>query len=272
MSTRIRRGRASSLRSRLLTLVHSATSTLTGAWQILTSAQERLLNGVARIRPGRGNTRALRTAVTVFQQSLAAFDRAVAGFAARWTATDLPLVYQEGGLSMLDIADRPYGLWSWTARHQARITGVSAQYYADLMGRLQEALRRARVFLRAVQDAARDMLAARIDVEGLRAGHRLGTVVYANNAHHPVEAWARASLSWQAVTTANQGAAQTALDELGCTHVEVRDGAGCGWTSHDDPDGADGTLRTIEDALAHPVAHPHCVRQLRPYIAPGGPT
>jgi hypothetical protein len=40
--------------------------------------------------------------------------------------------------------------------------------------------------------------------------------------------------------------------------------ANCGWTSHDDSDIADRTLRTVQDALAHPTAHPHCIREFLP--------
>jgi hypothetical protein len=59
--------------------------------------------------------------------------------------------------------------------------------------------------------------------------------------------------------------------------VEVFDGAGCGWTKHDDPDLAHGSVRTLEDAASHPLAHPRCQRAFgaalaaeSPSAAPGG--
>jgi hypothetical protein len=42
--------------------------------------------------------------------------------------------------------------------------------------------------------------------------------------------------------------------------VTVFDGPDCGWTSHDDPDLAAGSTRTLEQALARLVSHPHCQR------------
>ena len=42
--------------------------------------------------------------------------------------------------------------------------------------------------------------------------------------------------------------------------VEVFDGPDCGWTSHNDPDLAHGSIRTTADAKAHPLAHPRCQR------------
>jgi hypothetical protein len=259
MTTPVRR-RSRTLRQRLLSFITGAVDRLRNAWSILAIAQTRLLNALATMPTGRrsGGTR-LRAAIAAFNTSLGAFARAAGAFAERWASTDLPLIYREGAWTMLDNADRRQSTFTWTDRHQAAITGLSAQYYADLTGRITEALRRARAFLRAAQDAARDPLSARIDTTVLRRDHPLDTVVYANNARHPVKAWASAAVTWQAVTTANTAAARTALDELGTEWVEIRDGSACGWSSHDDPDRADRTLRTVQDALAHPTAHPHCV-------------
>lgn len=266
MTTPLRR-RGRTLRARLLAYISDATSRLRAAWSILTRAQTRLLTALAAIRPGRTATagRRLRAAIAAFNTSLAEFNRTALAFVERWSATDLPLIYREGAWTLLDNADRRQSLFTWTERHRAAVTGLSAQYYADLTGRIGEALRRARAFLRAAQDMARGDL-TRFDTDALRRDHPLDTVVYANQARHPVEAWARASITWQAVTTANTAAARTALDELGTEWLEVRDGADCGWTSHDDPDRANRTLRTVQDALAHPTAHPHCIRELLPRL------
>ncbi|MEU9849255.1 hypothetical protein [Streptomyces sp. NPDC047985] len=262
--------RRRTLRARLMAFISDATGRLTAAWRILTAAQNRLLDTLAAIRPGRSASARIRAAQLLFQQSLAEFNRAVGAFTERWAATDLPLAYREGAFGMLDRADRPRRIWSWTDHHQNAITTLSSQYYADLMGRLQEAIRRAQAFLRAAVDAARAR-ASRFEYgsfnrDTLREEHPLGTVIYANDARHPVESWAGAAIAWQAVTTANAGAVATAYEQLDCTQVKVRDGADCGWTSHKDPDRADGTVRDIDDAFAHPTAHAHCIREFLPHF------
>lgn len=271
MTTAVRRR---TLRSRLLDFIRSATSRLTAAWGILTRAQTRLLDTLARIRPGRGATSKIRAASQAFQQSLADFNRQMTAFIERWASTDLALAYREGALAALDHADRSHSLWSWTPMHQSAITQLSAQYYADLMGRLQQAVRRAQAFLRSAQDAARARITGfqvpTFDRRALVDNHPLGTVVYRNDSRHPVESWAKAALSWQAVTTANTASVATAWLQLGCTSVEVRDGNGCGWRAHNDPDKADGSIRSIGDALAHPTSHANCVRELMPHLEPGG--
>jgi hypothetical protein len=257
MSTTVRRGRT--LRSRLLAYITNGVDRLRSAWRILTTAQTRLLNALVTIAPSRnGISRRLRAAISDFNGSLADFYRAAVAYAESWAATDLPLIYREGALTMLDNADRPDTAFTWTDQHRAAITGLSAQYYTDVMARIQETLRRARVFLRAVQDVARNVR-SRVSIPQLRREHPLDTVVYANQARHPVDAWALTAVTWQAVTTANTAACRTALDDLGVQFVEVRDGAQCGWESHDSEDKADRTLRTVQDALAHPTSHPHCV-------------
>lgn len=42
--------------------------------------------------------------------------------------------------------------------------------------------------------------------------------------------------------------------------VNVFDGGNCGWTTHTDPDLANGSRRTLDEARAHPTAHPSCQR------------
>lgn len=61
--------------------------------------------------------------------------------------------------------------------------------------------------------------------------------------------------------TAYNRASLAAYEDSGVAGgVRVFDGADCGWTSHDDDDKANGTVRTFEDAADHPIAHPRCQR------------
>lgn len=46
----------------------------------------------------------------------------------------------------------------------------------------------------------------------------------------------------------------------GVSFVEVFDGADCGWSSHDDPDLAAGSIRPLDEAKATPISHPRCQR------------
>jgi len=83
------------------------------------------------------------------------------------------------------------------------------------------------------------------------------TETYANRA----QAIARTELA-----TFQNWAANRRYAEAGVTQVEIVDGDGCGWTSHNDPDIADGSRRTIEEADDYPLAHPNCCRVTIPVV------
>ncbi len=48
--------------------------------------------------------------------------------------------------------------------------------------------------------------------------------------------------------------------------IRVADGDGCGWTSHDDPQKADGMMVTVDEFDANPIAHPNCIRAPIPVV------
>ncbi len=64
----------------------------------------------------------------------------------------------------------------------------------------------------------------------------------------------------------DQEAAHDRYRSAGVRHVFIQDGPDCGWRRHNDPDKADGSTRTIEDAMDHPIAHPNCVRSSGPVV------
>jgi hypothetical protein len=84
-----------------------------------------------------------------------------------------------------------------------------------------------------------------------------------------VQAWAEAATLAKSAVAYNAGALNRAR-EAGVRYMQVFDGAGCGWTSHKDPDKATGSPRTVEDTAAWPIPHPRCRRAFgpRPDVAP----
>ena len=48
--------------------------------------------------------------------------------------------------------------------------------------------------------------------------------------------------------------------------VEIFDGPDCGWDGHDDPDLADGSIRTLEEFADMPTSHPNCQRAAGPVV------
>lgn len=214
----------------------------------------------------RGSAERLRRTLQTFLQAVAVFDRAARAVAERWAAQDLPLLYRSGATTALARALRhipPAGqAFTWTDRHQAAITLLSAQYYTDLIARIQEAVRRAQAFVRTAQDQART--SAGVDRQVLLQRHALDTVVYRNDARHQVADWARAALGQQATTTINTAALTLGRYDLDALWFECVDGRDCGFTGHQDLDKAHGTVRSAEDAETWPIAHFGCIRQWIP--------
>ncbi len=47
------------------------------------------------------------------------------------------------------------------------------------------------------------------------------------------------------------------------------DSPDCGWDGHDDPEEADGTVRSFDESEEFPLSHPNCVRAFAPNVATG---
>jgi hypothetical protein len=273
-------------RPELLALIAAATRQLTGTWASLIAAQHELLDRLERLGPFPTGRR-IREALSVWNGRLGAFDRDIRALIERWAAEDLPTAYRDGALRALAQAGQDTHQFTWTTDHQAALTALTATFWADLIRRVTETVRRAQAFGRAAQDQARtvprttsstapgviDTGAPRtvsstvprpLDTGALLEAHPLDTVIYANSARHPVASWAKAAFAAQAATTANHGAINTAVLELGAEWMECTDGTECGFVSHEDPDHASGTLRTTDEASAYPIAHPGCIRQWTP--------
>ncbi|WP_329492531.1 hypothetical protein OG618_37190 (plasmid) [Kitasatospora sp. NBC_01246] len=246
-------------------LIDTAATDLAAAWTALTAAQADLLAVLRRSGGTRGRAVVLKAALARFNRSVAAFDVAAVSVADRWASTELAIAYRHGAEAALRSAplrsDLPVPVFAWSDGHQAAVRELSAGAYESLVRRINETVRRARVFVRAASVATRNPRT--VDPGQLARTHPLNAVVYADSSHYPAAAWARTALVAQAATAANTAAVHTAAD-LGAEWVQVEDGPECGWTGHADPDRAHGTLREVGDAAVHVIGHPGCIRSLIP--------
>ncbi|MCI3279096.1 hypothetical protein [Streptomyces cylindrosporus] len=255
-------------RDELTAVITAAVTELVRHWRRLSTAQDALLSSLERLRRGTGSTTRIRPLILRFQQEVGEFDRLARAVAERWAAQDLPVIYRDGALRALRQAGADLTLFRWTSDHQAALTALTASFYVDLIGRIQEAVRRAQAFARAAQDAAREVTLGRnqagLDSARLTAEHSLSTIVYRNDARHPVQAWATSALTYQGAVTANHAAINTGSLELEAAWFECVDGPDCGFTNHADTDHASGTIRSADDAAAYPIAHHGCIRSWIP--------
>lgn len=143
-----------------------------------------------------------------------------------------------------------------------------AELLADLRAASAYTLTTARVVARAVArvaDVDGDPRVVAAALEGELRDRGLAAVVYRDGSRHGLAEYARMAARTKLAETW-QRASFDLFAQVGVTFVEVTDGAGCGWTSHDDPDKANGTIRSLEEAGAYPLAHPNCGRTTYPRL------
>lgn len=183
-----------------------------------------------------------------------------------WLSTTLPEVHALGAAHAL--GERAF---TWTQPHITAVTELATSTWADVAPRLQQMTHQTRRAIRELTaDAARQTL-----VEGRTAAqssrtlevwmrqHGIHTVTYHGGAVHDVSDYADTVARTTSATAYNDGElTQVASDGIGW--VEVFDGPDCGWVSHDDIDKANGTIRSLADAQAHPLSHPRCARSFGP--------
>lgn len=127
---------------------------------------------------------------------------------------------------------------------------------------------RARILRRAttINDTTREAVARVID-QGI--ADRLTDSQIADRLEGVVEqtyAGRADTIARTELAIVDQDAAHDRYREAGVGQVEIFDGPNCGWTFHDDPDKANGSIRTLNEAEDYPIAHPNCVRASAPVI------
>lgn len=132
----------------------------------------------------------------------------------------------------------------------------------------------------AINDVSRQRL-RRLVADGVERGYSIGEIVRGvpddsfTGLRDMVGSWKSTSGSANAratmiarTETANvyNHLALSGYEEGGYGSVIVFDGPDCGWTSHDDLDKANGTVRTLAEAREHPIAHPNCGRAFGAHV------
>jgi hypothetical protein len=154
------------------------------------------------------------------------------------TGINLDALSHLAGDTYLDLLAATKGVTSST---KTLIRTLTRQHVADVLVRGDTAVQ-----------AGRDLRATLHD-QGITA------VTYANGTRHGLADYSQMVVRTKSAIAYNEGGF-AALTAAGVDYVEVLDGRGCGWTSHDDPDKANGTIRPLEQVRAQPISHPHCRR------------
>lgn len=214
-----------------------------------------------RGRAYRSRLTGLSRAIT---ETMADLDAAARG----WTARSLPEVYALGAEGAArDIGER----FNWTQIHREAVQQLATETFDDLLSATRYVRRDTKAFIRI---AAREHTAA-VFLEGktaTQAGRELArkleqkgisAVTYKNGARHSIADYSDTILRSRSALSANLGTTNVAR-EHGIKYMICFDGPSCGLTSHEDPDLANGSVRTLAEAESYPTAHPRCARSWSP--------
>jgi hypothetical protein len=175
--------------------------------------------------------------------------------------------YARVGRATYEIVSGELGVeidWSLNGRGVKRVMGKIGRRVKDVTDVSRQALRVA-VATGIERGYSIEQLVAGVGDDGFRGL----TDLVASWASTTDDAQSRAqTIALTETATAYSLSSTAAYRDSGLVNeVEVLDGPECGWESHDDPDLADGSRRTLDEADEYPVAHPNCQRAFAPTAA-----
>lgn len=236
---------------------------LRAAWDDLEEERLRVLLDPKMLRK-----RAVDQWLKEFQAAIETFQADVRYHLERFVTLHLSATYMVG-------VQAAGGAAVWTAMHQTAFVSLATDTYADFLRRSQEAEQTADDFARAVRAAAREevpktaaggrtvLQAARRFEDRLVGQYDITHVTYSNGTRVPVDVYTQMAARTKSAVAYNSGSLNE-YSAMGGQYVEVMDGFDCGWAFHADTDKANGTIRHIKDAAAHPISHPQCKRAFAP--------
>lgn len=154
--------------------------------------------------------------------------------------------------------------------HAGLLVGLSVTVETD--PRVQRLLSEAQLHLAGVHDTTLSAIRATL-AEGFRRGYSARQIAYGVPAENfrgladsvaEVYSGRARTIATTELATARNKASLERYQEAGVNTVYIVDGPGCGWTRHDDPDLANGSIRTLSEAHASPTSHANCQRVLLP--------
>lgn len=183
-----------------------------------------------------------------------------------WLSQQYPRIYALGAAD-LAIAE-PF---TWSGPHRSAIAALANSTFDDILKSTRHVRRTTKLLIRElVRSETLSVLAGgRTAVQGGRTlarlleDHKIHAVVYKDGSRHGLQEYGEMVIRTRSATAYNAGALNHG-SLGGVTFYEVLDGFGCGWTSHTDPDVANGSIRSAEECAKQVLSHPRCRRSFGP--------
>ncbi len=196
------------------------------------------------------------------RESLAALDQSTG----LWVAERFPLAVGAGAQSVAVAVGEQF---TWSAAEIDKAAKMGQELYSLLSAgnlhvqkdalSLMRILARNGELLRTAAGGEGAALAARQELGAMIGNHSLAAVVYSDGSRHGLAEYSEMVLRTDTARGHVEGTLGAA-GRYGVEWFEISDGAGCGWTFHEDPDKASGSIRDLHECSLWPLAHPNCRR------------
>lgn len=229
-------------------------------------AWERIVARQAQIAadPARWAERArLRALLAEVETQMRALDAAANAF----FVERFPAAYEMGAAAA---AEQLGADFRWVRADRQAVRAAAEASYDDLLQATRFVRRTTKQLIRALaRDAA---LGALIEGRTATGGARLfrrelerggiKAVRYKDGSLHGLAEYSQVVLRTTTANAYNAGTINFSR-RMGTRFMEVFDG-NCGWTSHNDVDLANGTIRSVEECARQTLSHPRCIRSFGP--------
>lgn len=223
------------------------------AWAAIVAVEAAI---VADPRPWR-RVSARRSFLAGTAQDMAALDADTS----RWFAGRFPELYAAGATDTAAVLGMDF---TWSDGHLSRVVALAAVSIAALRRATRGTVRTSRTLMGALSRHPDLLAGPSDDLTRLVTDGRVHSVRYADRSRHGLAEYAPMVLDTATTTVYTAGTLGMGA-EAGVSTYVVSDGFRCGWATHDDPDGADGSLRSPLEVAEFPLSHPRCRRSCKPW-------
>lgn len=179
-----------------------------------------------------------------------------------WVSGDFTRAYSLGASTSAAVMGDTF---TWTTPHLDAVTVLANDLFSDLLAATDGVRASAKQLVRrlAKEQTAQALVGGETAsgaggvLADLLEGRGIWAVRYADGSLHGVSDYADMAIRTKSAYAFNAGTLAGAAD---VDWFEIFDGNDCGWTSHEDPDRANGSIRSRDEALATPLSHPRCRR------------
>lgn len=230
------------------------------AWNDITAEQARIASDPAKFAR-RARLREMQAAINERLDQVDEQARA-------WLTDEFPAIYRSGAETAAGALAEAF---QWNTIDADAVASLASDTFGELLAASDGVAESTKALIRRLGKeqsllkaaAGKTAPQAARDLRRLLEQNGIYSVRYRNGSKHGLAEYTDMLLRTKTAVASNSGALNFGR-RAGTGWVEVFDGFGCGWSSHTDPDLANGSIRSVEEASNYTISHPRCRRSFGP--------